>query len=234
MAENPIMIVNLSISPEEEAAFNEFYHHKFLPEMLKAVPQILSIRRYEELGIGGTLRWYDKQFLTLYELAPDTNLEKVDGFFALPVLHKVMEEFSAWKTKSLRNFSRITFRPRWTHERKAADGQFGSRPFFLWAHEMKPDLDRGFQSWYENEYLPLQIADIPSWSMVHRYTSVNREPVRHLTFMEAATEEVLIRCLTDLRAGVRISENYEWKKRVDAAVNWHDATSFRPIYRRPG
>jgi hypothetical protein len=231
---SPIMVVTLSVNPEDEAEFNDFYHHQFLPEMLHEVPDITCIRRYEEHGVGGTLRWYNKQYLTIYELVSERVVPKVDEFFTRPRLKSVMEKFQEWKTKSLRNFTRITYLPRWEHDRKSWDGAFGSRPFFLWSLEMKPEMDSAFQDWYENDYLPLQVADIPTWAGVRRYTSVKRDPVRHLTFFEAEDEQVLIRCLTELRSAHRINQNYEWNRRVEPAVSWHDATSFRPIYRRPG
>jgi hypothetical protein len=228
------MVVGLSVAPEQEAAFNEFYHHQFLPAMLRETPEILSIRRYEELGIGGSLRWYKKQFLTFYELAAETTAEQTDEFFKKESLKDVMAPFGQWKTKSLRNFTRITFEETWESERKAADGPFGSRPFFLWSIETKPDQDASFQDWYENQYLPLQIADIPTWTTVRKYRSIGKDPVRQLTCFEAADENVLSRCLSDLRAPHRVSANSDWQKRVEAAVSWQDASSFRPIYRRPG
>jgi len=228
------MVVSLSVAPEQHAAFTEFYHHQFLPQMLKAVPEIQCIRRYEELGTGGTLRLYNKQTITIYELKPETDLSKVDEFFELPSLRETVDAFGHWKSKSLRNFSRITYKPRWESERNASSAPFEENSFFLWSLEMKPDLDDAFQVWYENEYLPLQIADIPGWTMVRRYGSVNREQSRSLTFFEAADEEGLTRCLKDLRAAHRINQNYEWQKRVEDGANWQESTSFRAIYRRPG
>lgn len=65
------MVVSLSVPPEKEAEFNAFYQHTFLAAMLRDCPEIRSIRRYEEMGTSGTLRWYDKQFLTIYEMASD-------------------------------------------------------------------------------------------------------------------------------------------------------------------
>ncbi len=98
---------------------------------------------------------------------------------------------------------------------------------------MRPEVDVEFQEWYEQQYLPLQIAEIPTWSGAVRYKSAGREPIRHLTFFETADETTLVRCLTDLRAASRIEDNYEWQNRVEPGVSWHDATSFRPIFRFP-
>lgn len=234
MAGNLIVVVNFSIAPEKEAEFTEFYHHRYLPALLAQVPAIRTIRRYEELGIGGTLRWYNKQFLTIYSLASDVTSSGVEEFFTRLSPQEVMIELMQWKANALRNFTSMAYEETWSHERGAEAGPFRGGPFFLWSLEMRPELDEPFQRWYEEDYLPLQVADIPTWSGVHRFRSVNREQVRHLTFFEAAGEEALVRCLTDLRAPHRISQNYEWQKRVEPATLWHDATSFRPIYRRPG
>ncbi len=234
MPANPIMVVNITVPPEKVAEFDAFYHHRFLSAMLKDSPEILSIRRYEEAAISGTLRWYNKQFLSIYELDSEASIEKADEMFTRPSIADLVGEFKQWKANHLRNFSRITYLNTWSHERSAWDGPFGSRPIFVWAHEMKPELDDEFQEWYENCYLPLQIADIPGWTSCRRYTSVNHEQKRHLTVFEAADDANLTRCLNDLRAGHRVSENHEWQRRVQAAVLWQDAASFQIIYRRPG
>jgi hypothetical protein len=143
----------------------------------------------------------------------------------------VLKQFKEWKEKSIFNFSRITFERSWTHKRQDAEPFSG--PFFLWQLEMQPEHDLEFQRWYENEYLPLQVADIPTWSSVRRYQSQGQTPVRHLTLFEAAHEPALTRSIEDLRSNHRIEQNYEWQKRVEPAVSWHDASSFRAIYRWP-
>ena len=234
MAAKPIMVVTLSVPPEKEAEFNAFYHHKFLPAMLKDAPEILSIRRYEEAGINGTLRWYNKQFLTIYELDSEETVNKVDELFARPAVTDMVGEFQQWKTNHLRNFSRITYLNTWSHERQPMDGAFGSRPIFVWQHELKPELDEAFQEWYQKSYLPLQVADIPHWAAARRYTSVNREQTRRITVYEAPDDATLARCLNDLRADHRVWQNYEWHRRLEPAVLWQDAASFKIMYRRPG
>ena len=234
MAASPIMVVSLSVAPEQHAAFTEFYQHQFLPKMVEAVPDIQCIRRYEEQGSGGTQRLYNKQTITIYELTPESDLSKVDSFFELPALQETVQTFQHWKSKSLRNFSRITYTQRWESDRSSSQQPFLSNSFFLWALEMKPGPDEEFQSWYENVYLPLQIADIPNWTGVRRYVSTNRDQKRYLTFFEADDEEGLARCLKDSRAAHRINQNYEWQKRVEEGAVWQESTSFRAIYRKPG
>jgi hypothetical protein len=234
MDASPIMLITLSVAPEKEGEFNEFYHHRFLPGILASAPEVHTIRRYEEYNVSGSLRWYNKQYITIYELANPDVIEKADEIFQRTGMIDLVREFQSWKTNDLKNFSRISYVPRWEHQRKPIDGSFASRPFLLWSLEMKPDLDEEFQNWYETEYLPLQIADIPGWVACRRYTSVNRDPVRHITIFEAPDEIVLMKCLNDLRALHRVGQNREWKRRLEPAVNWHDATGFSCIYRRPG
>jgi len=234
MEANPIMVITLSVAPEKEGEFNEFYHHRFLPRILTSAPEIASIRRYEELNVSGSLKWYNKQYVTIYEFANREGIERSDAIFQRTEMKDLVTEFGNWKTNDLRNFSRISYNPRWEHERIPIDGRFANRPFLIWSHEMKPQYDEQFQDWYENNYLPLQVADMPNWVAVRRYSGVNREPLRHLTLFEAADETTLMKSLKDLRALHRTSQNREWKRRVDAAVDWHDATSFTCIYRRPG
>lgn len=234
MAFNPIIVVSLSVAPEQHAAFTEFYHHHFLPTMLKETPEIIRIKRFEELGGGGSLRLYNKQTLTIYELHQDYDVFKFDELFARPSLKEAIETFGNWKSKSLRNFSRIAYQQSWSSERNASREPFQDSGLFLFGLDMKPSLDQNFQTWYETEYLPLQIADIPGWTGARRFTSVNREQSRTLTFFEAADEDAVTRCLKDLRAAHRINQNYEWQKRVEEGSSWHESISLREIYRRPG
>ncbi len=228
-----ILIVSFSVQPDVEVEFNHFYHRQFLPCLLKESPEFTSIRRYEEFGNYGSLRWYDKQFLTIYELDAKQEAVKLDEIFARPAVVDVVKQFRAWKDKSLRNFARIAYEQTWSHARKPLDGAFCGRPFFLWQLEMKPELDQEFQQWYQDDYLPLQVAEVPTWSSVLRYQSLDCQPVRRLTFFEANDEAVLAACIRDLRTPARMEQNIEWHGRVQAAVTWQDATSFRPIYRWP-
>lgn len=234
MSSHPIMVVTLCVPPEKEVEFSDFYQHSFLTSMLRDCPEILAIRRYEELGTSGTVRWYDKQFLTIYELASDEALENADELFKRSSLADVMREFQQWKANHLTSFSRSSFKPVWEHERTERDGRFGSRPFLLFSAEFNSESEDEFNEWYQDSYLPMQIADVPLWSCCHRYKSVGKDPARYLTFFEAADENNLNRCMKDLRAPHRITANYDWHRRFQAAASWHDTRNFQCIYRRPG
>lgn len=227
----PIILVNFSVPPDVAPEFTTFYHHEFLPCIARESADVANIRRYEEFGVGASLRWYNKQYLTIYQLVDEEAVARADSIFQNTAVEGVIKQFRQWKDKSLRNFSRITFVPGWAHKRRTADEFSG--PFFLWQLEMKPELDAEFQKWYQDEYLPLQIADIPTWSNCRRYKSHASDQTRHLTIFETADEQTLARSVEDLRAPHRIQANFEWQRRVEPAVSWHDASSFRPIFRFP-
>lgn len=70
MSEQLLMLVSLRIAPAQEAAFNDFYHHRYLPALLRNAPEIEAVWRYEEFGVTGSLRWFNKQYLTQYLLKP--------------------------------------------------------------------------------------------------------------------------------------------------------------------
>jgi hypothetical protein len=227
----PIILVNFSVPPDVAPEFTAFFQHEFLPVMMRESPQLTNVRRYEEFGVGASLRWYNKQYLTIYQLADDEAVARADSIFENAAVESVMKRFREWNEKCLRNFSRITFVPTWAHNRRTTDDFSG--PFFMWQLEMKSELDAAFQQWYQDDYLPLQIADIPTWSGCRRYTSHASDQIRHLTIFETADEPALARSVEDLRASHRIQANYEWQRRVEHAVIWQDATSFRPIMRLP-
>src|SRR5215472_17309155 len=195
-----IMLVVFSVPPDQEAEFHHFYHRRFLPKLLEESPAIKNVRRYEEFGLGGSGRWYNKQFLTIYQMSDLPEAKDSDSIFANPAVADVLKEFNEWKERALGNFSRISFEQTWSHPRKPHNGPFCSRPFFLWQLEMKPEFDADFQKWYEDDYLPLQVAEIPTWDGALRYQSVGREQIRRLTFFESSDESTLTRCLTDLRS----------------------------------
>lgn len=234
MPDKPIMVVSLNVPAEKEAEFNAFYHHRFLPAVLSDSKAIVGIKRYEETGIAATLRWHDKAYLTIYEIASDEAIADADKAFASPALVDLVREFQQWKNNHLRKFRRMIYKNSWEHERKNPDGAFAGRPLMVWSHEMKPELDAEFQYWYENDYLPKQIADVPSWSAIRRYASVGQQAMRRLTVFEAADEPRLRECIELLRSPHRVWENFEWQRKVEAAVVWQELASFRPVYRLPG
>lgn len=230
---NPIMFVSFSIAPDLEVDFTRFYQREFLPVLLRHSPQILNVRRFEEFGVSASLSWYGRQFLTIYELRSDDVMDNIDEVFANENLREVVDTFRSWKDRAIKNFVRRNYRNTWRHARGAEHKATFSGPLFLWQTEMKPAYDSDFQNWYEDDYLPVQVAEIPTWTEARRYKSVGGDTTRHLTVFECANEGQLERSLLDLRGPNRLEQNQIWHTKVMEAVSWQAASSFRPTYRWP-
>ncbi len=76
MSNRTIIIVSFSVDTEKEVEFNDFYHHHYIPKLMSVVPEIESARRYQEHNVDGNLRYYNKQFLTIYECASEEDAQK--------------------------------------------------------------------------------------------------------------------------------------------------------------
>jgi hypothetical protein len=227
-------MVSLRIAPEQEAGFTEFYHHRYIPRLLEVAPEIVSARRFEEYGVAGSLRWFSKRFLTVYELASETDSAGISAVLARPGREKERAEWDVWKANHLMDVHRVLYAPTYAHERVPWDGAFGSRPFFLVTVEVKADREAEFRSWYEGEYLPKIMADVPAWAACRRYTSLDRNPVHYHTVYETWDLASLEAAFALMRSPHRYASNADWDRWVGPAITHQDATSYRPIYRRPG
>lgn len=226
----PILVVGLSVPTEKEQAFNEFYEHSFLPRLMSEIPEFTGISRYEELGVESTAPGHSKQYITIYDMDASHSVEEIDAIFGRLAVADVVKSFRQWKDADLKNFSRILYRPTWSHH---SQSKHPSLPWlFVRQFDLKTELNENFPSWYEHTYLPQHITGT-DWSGCNYYTSVSREPVRHLTMFEAPDEDTLLSCLAILKPADLDSENDELRKRVEAASTWHEAKSFRPIFLHP-
>jgi hypothetical protein len=235
---NEMIVVCLTVAPEDEAEFTDFYHHRYIPKLLGLFPEIASVRRYVEHNVDGTLRYYAKQQLTFYKLA-----DGVDGTRCVAELktragrEAEIIEWAAWAKDRLRGLeSACPYRQRYEHRRTPPNGTFFDGPFFMVSVETRPESKERFERWYEEIYLPRNVADVPLWSGCRRYESVGRSPGRQLTIYETADTESLAGALEQMRAPHRMAENASWKdwdSGVDPAIVNEDATSFRPVFRYP-
>ncbi|MBX9942729.1 MAG: hypothetical protein K2Y40_01505 [Reyranella sp.] len=231
MSGRPIVVASLQIDAEKEAAFSAFYHHRHLPALMRQVPEIVSARRYQEHHVEGSLKYYRKQFLTILECATPAAAELVRA---------AVDQASAAapdEAAALRDGPpACVYVERWAHPRAPADGAFGSRPFFMVSVEVEARRAQAFNDWYEQVYLPRNVADVPLWAACRRYGSVGRTPARHLTIYESHDLSGLDHSLEMMRAPYRLEENMSWKQwdtGSEPAITWEDAATFRPIFRNP-
>ncbi|WP_133056394.1 hypothetical protein [Mycobacterium decipiens] len=235
---NEMIVISLTVAPEDDAEFTRFYHHRYLPRLLARFPEIVSARRYVEHNVEGTLRYYTKQQLTFYELAPDVDGARCVAEFATRAADDAEKiEWAAWAEDRLRGLeSACLYRKRYEHRRTPRHGTFFDGPFFMVSVETKPESRERFDRWYEQTYLPRNVADVPLWSGCRRYESVGRSPGRQLTLYGAADTASLAGALEQMRAPYRLAENAswnDWDEGVDPAILNEDATSFRPVFRYP-
>lgn len=228
-----LMLVSLRIAPAQEAAFNDFYHHQYLPTLLERAPEIEAVWRYEEFGVSGSLRWFNKQFLTQYLLKPGVTPQQIEEALARPGRETEKAEWARWRAEHLRDQERHCYTEIYRHRREPPDGIFGSRAFFRVSVETAPERTQALDEWYHGDYLPKIMADVPAWSAVRRYRSLGREPERTHTIYEVESPAALDEAFRLMRAPHRYRSNADWDAWVGDAIRWQDATSFRPIYRAP-
>lgn len=237
MASRSLLMISLKVDFDKAGEFNDFYHHRYIPRLLEVVPELVSARRYEEYNVDGSLRWYVRQYLTIYEFASEDVIE--DGVRALerPGREAERAEWTRWIDSSVHEVSRTVYRPVYAHPRAPADGPFASRPFFMVSVEVRPERESEFNQFYHGVYLPRVLADGPTWAACRRYKSEGRSPTRYITVYEAPSVAEFSECLAQLRSPSRQSENLSWHRwqSGDApAILWEDAASFKPIFRCPG
>ncbi|SEO25580.1 hypothetical protein SAMN02990966_01388 [Rhodospirillales bacterium URHD0017] len=231
MQDGAMILVSFRLDVEQEAPFSEFYHHRYIPDLMRAAPAIRSARRYQEHHVTGSLKYYRKQFVTLLEC---DSVESARG--VLPAMGG-NAEWQQWRSSAIHDLDPpCVYRQRWAHPRTSWDGNFGSRPFFMVSVELRDEQAELFHEWYEQDYLPKNVADVPSWIACRRYSSEGRAPVRHVAIYEAFDLAGLDASLDMMRAPFRMSENMAWKRWDTGdcpAITWEDAATYKPIFRRP-
>ena len=233
-----MIVVSFRLDVEKEAPFSEFYHHRYVPNLMRDVPEIKAARRYQEHHVTGSLKYYAKQFLTLFECGSmESERRALEAMRARRGKGPDEAEWARWQGAAIRDLEEPCFyRERWAHPRAPLDGPFGSRPFFMVSVELSPDRAQKFHDWYEHDYLPKNVADVVSWVGCRRYSSEGRDPQRHLAIYEAPDLPGLDDALDAMRAPFRMAENMAWKQwdtGDSPAITWEDAATFKPIFRRP-
>ncbi|HZD66198.1 MAG TPA: hypothetical protein VE152_08885 [Acidimicrobiales bacterium] len=230
--EHLIYVVTLTVDPDHEVEFTRYYHAQHIPAVLEAAPELTSARRYVESGVDGSLRWYHRRSLAIYECGPDADVDRLTSQGAFPPGHPEREHWRAWVTTHVHDVERRVYRQIYRHPRRAWDGPFAGRPLFLVTADVPETAEPAFAAWYQGEYLPRNVAEVPGWVAVRRYGSDRPQPRRTFVVYEAADEAGLARCLAAMRSGARVEENLAWH-RWDDVISHQDAATFTPVFRWP-
>lgn len=239
MQKKAIILISLSVNTEKEAEFNSFYHHVYIPKLMEVIPEMESVRRYEENNVDGTLRYYSKQFLTIYECASEKDAQQaLQAIYNRSGRENEKSQWQEWEERCLYNLkSACIYTQRYEHPRIPWDGNFGSRPFFMVSVEVTQEKQKNFNTWYEQNYLPKNLADVTTWAACRRYTNQGKTTSKDFTIYEAWDLNGLQQSLESMRSYSRLQENASWKQwdsGENPAIIWEDATSFKPIFRFPG
>lgn len=229
----PLVIEALRLDVEHEAPFAAFYHHEFLPSVVEEADGITGSWRYQEHQVSGSLRYYRKHFLTIHECSSEAS---AGALLDLLARRHGETSWGRWSDALHDVEDPRIYRERWRHARQPLDGIFGSRPFFMVSVELAQERAQAFHDWYERDYLPRNVADVPGWVGCRRYSSAGRTPERHLAIYEAGDLHGLDESLEAMRAPFRLKENLSWQawdSGPKRAILWEDAGMYRPVYRRP-
>jgi len=226
----PLIIVNFSVPPEIRKEFTRFYHGEFLPKIVESnSADVSNIRRYGDHHDDDSVFWDRKQYLTIYQLASAESAKKANDIFQNAAVEKLVARFREYKDKHLKNFQRTLFVPTWEHPRQ--ERQVFSGPFLLWQLEIKPASDPDFQKWYQQEYLPSEMAERPGWTRCHKYATKVGDQYKHLTVLEASDVHTLHNYAEGFKTS-RIEHHDGWQQRAEA-VKSSSVECFNPIFRWP-
>lgn len=74
------------------------------------MPEFVSARRYEEHNVEGTLRWFNRRFLTIYEFASESVIDQGLKGLGRPGRTREVEEWERWKTNHLSDVTSVVCR----------------------------------------------------------------------------------------------------------------------------
>ena len=76
MVGRPLVVASFRLDVEQEAPFSEYYNHRYLPGLMRDVPALRSAWRYQEHHVAGSLKYYRKQFFTIFECETQQTAEQ--------------------------------------------------------------------------------------------------------------------------------------------------------------
>jgi len=104
MASSTIMVVDLAVAPSRREEFDAFYHDFYIPEFLKALPEIATARRFAQTNAEN--RNGKVHYLTVYELIANGAILDVENAIARSAHREASDQFKLWKNDGLTHFDR--------------------------------------------------------------------------------------------------------------------------------
>jgi hypothetical protein len=225
------MTVCVSVKPSRRTTFDDFYHHRYIPEFLKVVPEIVSARRYAPSNLA-QLQADRACFFTIYQLASDDAVASIEDAIARSAHKEVSDQLKRWKEDGLTYFDRAFFEEVYRHPRAPEDGCWSGRPFLTFMWSVRTGCNQAAE-WYHNQYLTRLMADVPQWIACRTYQRMDTEPNEYMTVFEVADAFGFDEAENNEQAAYRKTENDTFSTWIKANVDSHAFVRFKQIYRLP-
>jgi hypothetical protein len=222
-----IMIVDLSVDSTRQTQFDNFYQDFYIPEFLKAVPEIVSARRYAHPDILDAFDQVSARFLTIYELASDNAIDNIEKAISRSAHQKASDQFKVWKKDGLTNFSRAFYREVYRHPRQETNGCWGNHSLYAFEWAIKPDFLGNAIQWYVDEYVDTLMSNMPSLLACRIYLSMKFDFCNFLTIFEVAKLEPSADFSNEALPDAWRVAYRNW---VEQALAQHSTLTLKPIY----
>jgi hypothetical protein len=225
-----IMTVDLSVDPTRRNQFDSFYHNFYIPEFLKAVPEILTARRYSQKDLVAKLDPATTHFLTIYELATGKPTDIVEDAIARSAHQEASNQFKVWKEDGLTYFERAFYREIYRHSRQPEDGCFGKRSLYIIRWTEKGFSSGSAKKWYGGAYLDQMMDNVPDWLACRTYLRMHFQPASYLTVFEAKSHASLLHAVASSDDDWSDAEQANFRDWLQNGLTWHDCLMLEPIY----
>ncbi len=236
------MIVNLSVDPLRQAAFDDFYHHQYIPAFLAAVPEITSARRYEEIDaplknavIESTWR---QRFWTIYELHSADAVGPIEDAIQRSAHKEASDQFKEWKENGLTDFWRAFYEERSVHGAQPKDVPWGERSLLVLRYPTKKTGPSEPEPWSarsltETDSLASQLlTELSGFCASRLYVSLPPKESEHMIVLAADEQDILLRGRAVLAEAINETTAEQFKGREQLSAN-SDVLALRLIYQLP-
>ena len=91
--------------------------------------------------------------------------------------------------------------------------------------KVRPEHEDAFNAWYEGEYIPKLMREVPHFTAVHRYAGELDGDRIYLTDYET-TSETMALAIAEMRVPERAAINAEFYRWRDLAITLHESIQF--------
>jgi len=227
-----IMLVDLSLDEARHSEFDDFYQGFYIPEFLRAVPQISSARRYAQTEGFPEGDLSKGHFLTVYELGSDEATESIEAAIARAAHKEASDKFKLWKDEGLTYFDRAFYKLICRHGRLPKGEPWENNSIYTLRWVEKADAPTSGEMFHWVEYFNREMFRVPKWLTCRTYLRMNSQPPAYLTVFEAPDQDSIIEALCGTDIDLDEEDQIAFAHWLQSGVDWHDCLMLKPIYFR--